>query len=176
MASLPAWAGRFETMRSKRGSLLEQCPRTVAETNRCVVQPVACDVFRGCLDGADVAIDEIDMSVGPLRGEGEGRWLRSRSRGRGPRFRGRGQRRQLVEQQFRAFIKRAGGEQAVARTQDQLAVSGIDADMGLSCQPIAQRREMVWLSRRLVHGSSIRADTGVNLSMCSGSMRRTMPG
>ena len=53
------------------------------------------------------------MSVGPLRGEGEADGSVAAAEVEDT-VRGRGQRRQLVEQQFRAFIKRAGGEQAVA--------------------------------------------------------------
>ena len=53
------------------------------------------------------------MSVGPLRGEGEADGSVAAAKVEDT-VRGRGQRRQLMEQQFRAFIERAGGEQAVA--------------------------------------------------------------
>ena len=56
------------------------------------------------------------MSVGPLRGEGKADGSVAAAKVEDT-VRGRGQRRQLLEQQFRPFIKRAGGEQAVARTQ-----------------------------------------------------------
>ena len=156
------------------GDRVWQFSNPVAEVHRRVVQPAPGDVLSSGLDGADVAIHQIDSSIGPSSGEGEADCSVAAAEIEDAWRRRQGL--QFAKQQLGAFVNRAGREQTVSRAQHQLPASNIKGDFRMYRQSLAQLFEVVLLFGRLVHGASIRAETGVNVSMCSGSMRLTMPG